>query len=150
MLGALASAGQFTKSACTWQMGWLSSRAAKGLQPDSSKGVLSVSQKGHRKTQQQGTKQHSHSALVSTIPNPAGLSHDRGGIVEGLQKPSDLSVTDVKKRRLSSSLFPITPCPPPRAVTGVMPQCHQTALNHRKGEEPFPGETWTWNHTLVQ
>lgn len=43
--------------------------------------------------------------------------------------------------------------PPPRAVTRVMPQyaqCYQTALNRRKGEEPFPSETWTWNHTLVQ
>lgn len=43
--------------------------------------------------------------------------------------------------------------PPPRAVTRVMPQyaqCYQTALNRRKGEEPFPSEPWTWNHTLVQ
>ena len=31
----------------------------------------------------------------------------------------------------------------------MLAQCHQTALNRRK-EEPFPRETWTWNHTLVQ
>lgn len=56
-----------------------------------------MSQKGLQNAAQQGTKQHSRTGLMSTIPNPAGLNDDRGSIVKGPQERSDLSVTNLKK-----------------------------------------------------
>lgn len=121
-----------------------------------------VSQKGFQENPtQQGTKQHSHSALVSTIPSPAGLSHDSGSIVEGPQERSDLSVTNLKKFRLSYLYFQASPAPYPGQWPGscqsILSSVSLDSLEPGKGRRTFPpwdmdleshasAVGWIWTH----
>lgn len=87
---------------------------------------------------------------MSTIPNPAGLSDDRGSIVKGPQERSDLSITNLKKQHSlhiivnqSSSLFfdcprhPSTQGSEQSRATVYKVQCYQIALNHSIWKEAF-------------
>lgn len=93
---------------------------------------------------QQCTKQHSHRAQRSTVPSPAGLSDDRGSIIEGkirlVSHPLEVLPSSYHWKSKFIFIFNVPQRPTQGSdqghATAYEVQCYQRALSQRK-EGPF-------------